>query len=202
MDGFQPYNTGSTPYSCWPVFVMPYNIPPNKCLKEGFIFLALVILGPKEPKKQMNLFLRPLMEDLKELWQRVDAYEHHLKCRFNLCVAYQWSIHDYLAYRKFIRWCIHGHLNCPICMDDSNAFRLEHSRKVTFFDYHQSFLPMSHKFRGDKWTFLNAKSIRKGPPKQKFGGDIVKMLDDLQESENGRFIGYGEKNNWTHKSCL
>jgi hypothetical protein len=35
---------------------MPYNLPPNKCLKEGFIFLALVILGSKEPKKQMNIF--------------------------------------------------------------------------------------------------------------------------------------------------
>jgi hypothetical protein len=50
-DGFQPYNSNSTAYSCWPVFMMPYNLPPKKCLNEGFIFLALVILGPKEPKK-------------------------------------------------------------------------------------------------------------------------------------------------------
>jgi hypothetical protein len=45
-----------------------YNLPPNKCLKEGLIFLALVIPGPKELKKQMNIFLCPLMEELKELW--------------------------------------------------------------------------------------------------------------------------------------
>jgi hypothetical protein len=56
IDGFQPYNSNGTAYSCWPVFLMSYNLPPNKCLKEGFIFLALVILGPKEPKKQMNIF--------------------------------------------------------------------------------------------------------------------------------------------------
>jgi hypothetical protein len=55
-DGFQPYNSDSTAYSCWSVFMMPYNLPPNKCLKEGFIFLALVILCPKEPRKQMNIF--------------------------------------------------------------------------------------------------------------------------------------------------
>jgi hypothetical protein len=73
-DGFQPYNTNSAPYSCWPVFVMPYNLPPNKCLKEGFIFFALVIPGPKEPKKQMNILLRPLMEQLKELCQGIDVY--------------------------------------------------------------------------------------------------------------------------------
>jgi hypothetical protein len=67
MDGLQHYSFDNTAYSCWSVFMMPYNLPPNKCLKEGFIFLALVISGPKEPKKQMNIFLRPLMEELKEL---------------------------------------------------------------------------------------------------------------------------------------
>jgi hypothetical protein len=50
-DDFYPHCSNSTVYSCWPVFVMPYNLPHNKCLKKGFIFLALVFLGPKEPKK-------------------------------------------------------------------------------------------------------------------------------------------------------
>jgi hypothetical protein len=67
MDGLQQYSFDNTAYSCWSIFMMPYNLPPNKCLKEGFIFFALVISGPKEPKKQMNIFLCPLMEELKEL---------------------------------------------------------------------------------------------------------------------------------------
>jgi hypothetical protein len=83
MDGFQSHNTNSHPYSCWPVFVMPYNLTHDKCLKEGFIFLSLIIPGPKEPKKQMNIFLQPLFEELKNLWSGVDAYDSHLKCRFN-----------------------------------------------------------------------------------------------------------------------
>jgi hypothetical protein len=90
-------------------------MPPNKCLKEGFIFFALVIPGPKELKKQINILLRSLMEELKELWQGVDAYDSHLKCRLNLCAAYLWSIHDYLAYGKFVGWCVHGRLNFPMC---------------------------------------------------------------------------------------
>jgi hypothetical protein len=28
------------------------------------------------------------------------------------------------------------------------------------------------------------------------------MLNDLKESENGVFEGYGENHNWTHKSCI
>jgi hypothetical protein len=66
-DGFQPRGEASTSYSCWPVFVMPYNLSSNKCLKQGFIFLALVIPGSKEPKKQINVFLRLLIEEMKEL---------------------------------------------------------------------------------------------------------------------------------------
>jgi hypothetical protein len=129
-DGFDPHNTDSSPYSCWPVFVMPYNLPLEKCLKQGFTFLALVILGPKVPKKQINIFLRPLMEELKKLWQGVHAYDSHMKCCFNLCAAYLCSIQDYLAYDKFASWCVHGQLYCPICMDDTDAFMLEHNKKV------------------------------------------------------------------------
>jgi hypothetical protein len=60
-----------------------------------------VIPGPKEPKKQINIFLRSLMKELKELWQQVDAYDSHIKCQFDLRDAYIWSINDYLAYGKF-----------------------------------------------------------------------------------------------------
>jgi hypothetical protein len=50
-DGCQPHYEVSSLYSCWPVFVMPYNVSPNKCLKQGFVFVVLVIPGPKEPRK-------------------------------------------------------------------------------------------------------------------------------------------------------
>jgi hypothetical protein len=80
-------------------------------------------------------------------------------------------------------------------MDDTDAFRLQHSSKVTFFDCHRRFLPSNHLFRNDTRLFLKGKPVRKGPPKRKFGADIIKMLDDLKESENGVFEGYGENNN-------
>jgi hypothetical protein len=78
-------------------------------------------------------------------------------------------------------------------MDDSDAFRLEHGRKVSFFDCQQRFLPMNHLFWGDKQLFLKDKTVRKGTPKRKLEADIMKMLDHLKESKNGEFKGYGEK---------
>jgi hypothetical protein len=40
-NGFQPHSTDSHPYSCWPVFMMPYNLSPDKCLKKGLYSLPL-----------------------------------------------------------------------------------------------------------------------------------------------------------------
>jgi hypothetical protein len=62
-DGFQPDSEVNNLYSCWPIFVMSYNLSPNKCLKQDFVFLALVILGTKEPRKQINIFF-------VRLWKR------------------------------------------------------------------------------------------------------------------------------------
>jgi hypothetical protein len=66
-------------------------------------------------------------------------------------------------------------------MDDIDAFRLQHGKKVSFFDYHRRFLPSNHPLRNDTRLFLKGKTIRKGSPKRKFGVDIIKTLDDMKE---------------------
>jgi hypothetical protein len=67
-------------------------------------------------------------------------------------------------------------------MNDTDAFRLQHDKKVSFFDCHQRFLPSNYAFRNDTRPFLKDKTVRKGSPKKKFEADIIKMLDDLKES--------------------
>jgi hypothetical protein len=49
--GFTPFNTNATSYYCWPVFVIPYNLPPHLCIKYDYMFLSLIILGPDHPGK-------------------------------------------------------------------------------------------------------------------------------------------------------
>jgi hypothetical protein len=80
-------------------------------------------------------------------------------------------------------------------MDDFDAYMLEHGKKVTFFDCHRRFLPLSHPFRGDRKSFTKGKIARKGPPKRKLRADITQMLGDLKDSRNGKFEGYGENHN-------
>ncbi|GAU21689.1 hypothetical protein TSUD_242610 [Trifolium subterraneum] len=40
-DGFTPYiQASTTPYSCWPVIVTPYNLPPDMCMTKPYMFLS------------------------------------------------------------------------------------------------------------------------------------------------------------------
>jgi hypothetical protein len=108
MDGFTPYINNSTSYSCWPVFMMSYNLPPNKCMKERVMFLFLIVPSPKDLVTKINVFIQPLIKELKVMWQGIEAYDSHLKRSFTLRPTYLWSIHDLLAYVIFSGWCVHG----------------------------------------------------------------------------------------------
>jgi hypothetical protein len=52
----------------WPVIVTPYNLPPSMCMKEEYLFLTLMIPGRKNPKGKIDVFLQPLINELKMLW--------------------------------------------------------------------------------------------------------------------------------------
>ena len=67
-DGFNPFGNMSNAYSMWPVILVAYNLPPWKCMKEPFMMMSLLIPGPQSPGREIDVFLRPLIEELKELW--------------------------------------------------------------------------------------------------------------------------------------
>jgi hypothetical protein len=102
-DDFTPFTESVASYSCWPVFAIPYNLPPALCMKYEHMFLCIIILGPDNPGPHLNVMMQPLIEELKQLWVGVEAYDYHKKQKFNLRVAYLWSIHDLLAYGIFSR---------------------------------------------------------------------------------------------------
>jgi len=201
-DGFTPFSTSNSPYSCWPVFIMPYNLPPNMCMKEGYIFLAAIIPGHKHPGKKINVFMQPLIEELKELWQGVKAYDSHKKCEFTLRAAYLYSIHDLLAYGIWAGWCVHGKLCCPICMADTDAIWLKYGKKVSFFDCHRRFLPSNHPERRDIQSFRKGRKVTKGPSRRLTSEQKMAWHEKLKESVEGGFEGYGKEHNWTHISFL
>jgi hypothetical protein len=43
-------------------------------MKYEFIFICLIIPSPDHLGKKLNVMLKPLIEELKELWKGVEAY--------------------------------------------------------------------------------------------------------------------------------
>ena len=98
-DGFTPHSVSAAPYSCWPVFVTPYNLPPEMCMTSPYIFLNCVIPGPRNPKVLIDVYFQPLIDELKQLWvQGVETFDVSLKQNFNLRAALMWTINDFPAY--------------------------------------------------------------------------------------------------------
>ena len=60
-DGFAPWRKHK--YTVWPLLIINYNIPLDKCFHQNNILPVSVIPGPKKPK-DVDSFLYPLIEEL------------------------------------------------------------------------------------------------------------------------------------------
>jgi hypothetical protein len=171
-----------------------YNLPPSLCIKFEFMF---IVPGPEALGPQINVMLKLLIEDSKQLWIGVEVYDSYKKQKFNLWVAYLWSTHDFKAYDIFAGWSIHGELTCLICGLDTDCFCLTHGGKISYFDCHRCWLSQKHKFRQQQNVFKKDNIITKGPPKHVSGPQIIDMLDKLTlDTERPMYFeGYGEMYN-------
>nr|GEV78938.1 hypothetical protein [Tanacetum cinerariifolium] len=66
VDGFNLFDNLSQAYSMWPVILTAYNLPPWLCMKESSFMLMLLSPGPKSPGKDIDVYLKPLIDDLKQ----------------------------------------------------------------------------------------------------------------------------------------
>jgi hypothetical protein len=63
-DGFNLFGSFTAPYSCWPVILTIYNLPPGMCMRLKFMFLSMVIPGMRSPWWNIDVCLRPLIDEL------------------------------------------------------------------------------------------------------------------------------------------
>jgi len=87
-NGFNPYiQASSSPYSYWPVIVTSYNLPPKMCMKNPFMFLMCLISSPSNLKASIDVYLEPLIDDLKKLWNGIWTYDVSKKQNFLMRAA-------------------------------------------------------------------------------------------------------------------
>ena len=98
MDGVNSYSLQNTNYYVWPVVVINNNIPPWSFVKNEHLMLALIVLGRKQVKN-MDVYLQPLVDELKELWEKIHVYDVSRPIAtdrsFMLYGICAYTIHDY-----------------------------------------------------------------------------------------------------------
>jgi hypothetical protein len=200
-DGFNPYGMMAAPYTCWPVFVIPLNLPPGVAFQRHNVILTLII--PGHPGSNMGVFMEPVIDELVKAWNEgVWTYDRATKQSFKMYVWYQYSMHDFLAYGLFSAWCVHGKFPCLICQEAVRFIWLKKGGKYSSFDQHHKFLDSNHPFRRDTKNFRKGVVVTDPRPHLKTGAEVHAQIDALVPNEEGGFVGYGEQHMWTHKSGL
>ena len=69
-DGMNPFGKWGSSYSTWPVTLYMFNLPSWLCMKRKYILMPVLILGPKQPSNNIDVYLRPLVDELLLLWKR------------------------------------------------------------------------------------------------------------------------------------
>ena len=67
-DGMNPFGNMSSRHSTWPVTLCIYNLPSWLCMKRKYIMMSVLIQGPRQPGNDIDVYLKPLVEDLLVLW--------------------------------------------------------------------------------------------------------------------------------------
>jgi hypothetical protein len=61
------FGENRTVHSTWPVILMMYNLPTWLYHKRKYLMLSILIQGPKQAGIDIDLFLKPLIEDMTKL---------------------------------------------------------------------------------------------------------------------------------------
>ncbi|XP_073120780.1 uncharacterized protein [Henckelia pumila] len=140
-DGFNPFKNQSTSHSTWPVVLMPYNLPPWESMKPHSIILSTLIPGPKAPGNDIDVYLRPLLAELKDLGENgIVTYDACNKEMFQMRAALMWTISDFPCLGCLSGWNTYAKNACSTCADKTDAMYLKNGKKWSFRGYRR-FLP-------------------------------------------------------------
>ena len=124
--------------------------------KELFL-LSLLILDPKQPGNDIDVYLEPLVNELKLTWDEwARTCNAHSRSFFNMEAILMWVIHDFPTYGNMAGCTTKGFFTCLICGRNTYSNYLKCSRKCMYMG-HRKYPPLNHKHRSQKRPF-NGKS--------------------------------------------
>ncbi|XP_035834064.1 uncharacterized protein LOC118482611 [Helianthus annuus] len=178
-DGFNPFRTASVSHSTWPVVLINYNLPPWMSLKPEYFMLSLLIPGPESPGNNIDVYLQPLIDELKELWDDgLETYDKSKDETFKMYAALTWTISDFPSYSMLSGWKTKGKFACPCCNYETSSLYLKHSMKTCYMD-HRRFLNAQHPWRRNKSAF-NGKIEKRLSPTPLSGDEALSELSSFE----------------------
>ena len=118
------------------------------------MFLSLLIPGPQAPKGNFDIYMQPLIEELKLLWNDgAQIYDVSTKQNFVMKAVILWTVSDFPSYGMLSMWMTSGRLACSYCMKKTKSFMLKYGKKHSWSRCHHQFLPHDHLFTKNKITF-------------------------------------------------
>lgn len=202
-DGMNPFKTLSVSHSTWPVLVIPYNLPPWICMKQPNFIMSLLIPGPDAPGNNIDVYLQPLIEELKELWYfGVETFDASRKENFIMRASLLWTISDFPAYANLSGWSTKGKYACPSCHKDTCFLWLKHGKKFCYLG-HRRWLDIKHPFRNDSKSFDGTKEKRLAPIPLT-GSMALQMLQGSSQIKFGKLVKDNPSlsYNWKKKSIF
>lgn len=114
IDWFQPYKL--TESSVGAIYLTVLNLPRSIRYKREYIILLGIIPGPSEPKRNVNSFLRPLVNELLDFWKGMPMHVHGYDVRQTIRCALLCVSSDMPASRKACGFLSHvATLGCSKC---------------------------------------------------------------------------------------
>ncbi|WVZ00727.1 hypothetical protein V8G54_026796 [Vigna mungo] len=145
-DGINPHGMQSNSHSAWP---------------EAHDVIH-VIPGPNQPGNDIDIYLAPLIEDLKDMWNEgVEVYDGYTKESFLLRAMLFGTINDFLTYGNLSGYSIKGNV---------------HALYVKII--HIGFLPPKHRYQGWRKAFNGMVEERRAP-ELLYGDKVFEKVKDI-----------------------
>ncbi|CAL9012815.1 unnamed protein product, partial [Prunus brigantina] len=153
-------------------------------------------------KVSIDVYLRPLVDELKDLWTNgVRTYDKATGKMFTLRAAVMWTVNDFPAYAMVSGWSTKGYMACPVCKE--NVTSGWHAGKVCYLG-HRRWLSWDHEW-WEKDKEFDGNTEHRLRPREWCDDEILEQLNRLDFSPFGKTVTRTRPSthlNWTHKSMF
>ena len=147
-DGVNPFGNQSSTHSTCRVVLSIYNLPPWLCKKQKYMMLTILVSGPKQPGDLIDVYLSPLVDDLKIHWKPggKEVWDEFHCEHFTLHGMLFTTINDNPTHRNLSGQSKRKGEACPHYLDETCSLWLRNSKKFVFMG-HRRFLLKKHPYQ-------------------------------------------------------